>query len=162
MIAAWWQAREPRERRVLATGAVVLALLLGWALVWHPLAQSRAALRTRVAAQRADLAAMQDDAARATALKKFGVRAKVERQGRSLLALADSSARGSALGDAFKRAEPLGPKSVRVTFENASFDALADWLDGLARDFGVRATDLSADRAGGSGRVNARVTLEEP
>lgn len=49
-----------------------------------------------------------------------------------------------------------------MSFEGASFDAVADWLEGLARDFGVVATDLSADRSEGNGRVNARVTLEEP
>jgi general secretion pathway protein M len=78
------------------------------------------------------------------------------------LALADASARGNQLGNAVKRVEPLGPKSVRVSMEGASFDSLVDWLDGLARDFGVTATDFSVDRVEGVGLVNARVTLEEP
>jgi general secretion pathway protein M len=43
----------------------------------------------------------------------------------------------------------------------ANFDALVNWLDVLARDYGVQATDFSADKVEGLGLVNARVTLED-
>lgn len=158
----WWNSREPRERRMLAIGGALATVMLVWGLAWNPLSRARADLRVRVAAQEADLAAMREQAARAQTLRGQGARAKVERQGKSLLALADATARGALLANALKRVEPTGPKSVRVSLEAADFDAIADWLDGLGRDFGVIATDFSADRAEGSGRVNARVTLEEP
>jgi general secretion pathway protein M len=162
MMRDWWNAREPRERQILAIGGALAAVLLVWALVWHPLARSRAELRVRVEAQRTDLEQMRADSARVVQLRGQGARAKVERQGKSLLALADATARGAQLANELRRVEPVGPKSVRVSFENASFDAVADWLEGLARDFGVVAADLSADRGEGNGRVNVRVTLEEP
>ncbi|MBL8299166.1 MAG: type II secretion system protein M [Rhodanobacteraceae bacterium] len=162
MMRAWWATREPREQRVLLIGAAVSAVLLIWALVWYPLQRSRGELRQRVETQRAELEQMRSDSARAAQLRGLGARAKVERQGKSLLALADATARGAQLANELRRVEPVGPKSVRVSFEGASFDALADWMEGLARDFGVVATDFSADRAEGTGRVNARVTLEEP
>jgi general secretion pathway protein M len=162
MMRAWWNAREPRERRVLLIGGAVTAVLLLWALVWYPLQRSRTELRQRVETQRIDLQQMRSDSARVAQLRGLGARAKVERQGKSLLALADATARGAQLANELRRVEPVGPKSVRVSFEGASFDAIADWLEGLARDFGVVATDFSADRAEGTGRVNARVTLEEP
>ena len=161
MIRAWLDRRELRERRMLALGSALAAVLLGWAFVWHPLVRSRDALRQQVEAQRTDLAAMRADAARASELRSRGARAKADRQGKSLLALADATARGVQLGNALKRVEPAGPNAVRVTFEAASFDAIADWLDGLARDFGVQAADFSADRVEGVGLVNARVTLQE-
>lgn len=161
-LRAWWQARDAREQRVLGIGGLAALLLLGWAFVWHPLSASRTSLRERVAAQRADLAAMRAAAARVGDLRGQGARAKAERMGKSLLALADASARGQQLGNALKRVEPLGPKSVRVSLEGASFDSIAEWLDGLARDFGVTATEFSADRVEGVGLVNVRVTLEEP
>ena len=55
----------------------------------------------------------------------------------------------------------VGSASVRVSFEFASFDALIGWIEGLTRDYGVEATDFSADRADGVGLVNARVTLQD-
>ena len=162
MIAAWWHGRDERERRVLGVGAVVAAALLGWAFVWHPLALARTRLDAEVAVDRANLAWMRAAAGEITALRSQGARGQVDRQGKSLLALADASARGAGLAAALKRVEPAGAKSVRVTFDGASFDALIGWADALARDYGIATTDLSADKVEGLGLANVRIVLEEP
>jgi general secretion pathway protein M len=146
---------------MLGVGGVVVALLLGWALLWYPLQHARSDLGNRVVRQRADLAAMQQALGEAHELHSQGIRGRVERQGKSLLALADATARGAGLAGALKRVEPTGGKSVRVSFEVANFDALTNWLDALARDYGVQATDFSADKVEGLGLVNARATLED-
>lgn len=161
MMRARWNALAPREQQMLAVGAVVVVLLLGWALVWQPLAQTRARLVQRVSADRAALASMRAAQSELPALSAAASRAAVDRQGKSLLALADASARSAGLGNALKRVEPASARSVRVSFEAANFDQLVGWIENLARDYGVEASDLSADRAEGMGLVNARVTLEE-
>lgn len=161
MIGAWWRKLQAREQRMLGIGAVVVALLLGWALLWYPLARAHADLGKRVAQQRADLAWMRGALGEANQLHAQGSHGRAERQGKSLLALADVSARGAGLAAALKRVEPAGGKSVRVNFEVADFDALMNWLDALARDYGVQPTDFSADKVEGLGLVNARVTLED-
>ena len=161
MIGAWWNKLQPREQRMLGVGAIIAALLLGWALLWYPLTHARADLEKRVARQRADLTWMRQAVSEAHELHALGTHGRAERQGKSLLALADVSARGAGLAGALKRVEPTGGKSVRVSFEVADFDALVNWLDALARDYGVQATDFSADKVEGLGLVNARVTLED-
>ena len=161
MIRAWWNAQSARDRRVLAIGGIVVAVLLVWALVWIPLSRARADLTAQMQRQRADLAWMRQESSLALALDAQGVRGSVARQGKSLLALADATARGANLGDALKRVEPTGPASVRVTFEIVNFDALANWMDTLARDYGVSVTDFSAEKVEGLGLVNARVTLQD-
>lgn len=161
MIAAWWQALAPNERRMLGIGTVVVALLLGWALVWHPLALKRAELEQTIEVQRRDLAYVRVGAAEIERLRAAGLRSRADRQGKSLLALADATARGAGLESALKRVEPVGARSVRVSFETANFDALVGWIEELSRSYGVEAGDLSADRADGIGLVNARVTLQD-
>jgi general secretion pathway protein M len=162
MIAAWWQSLSERDRRTLAIGGLAVALLLGWSFVWYPLARAREQLQQRVERERGDLAWMQQTSGELTTLRAKGARGQVDRQGKSLFALADVTARGAGLATALKRVEPTGPRSVRVSFETASFDALISWVDALSRDYGVQATDVSADRVEGIGLVNARVVLEEP
>ena len=159
MIRARWQALAPREQRTIAVGAVVVVLMLGWALVWHPLALKRAELAEAVDGQRRDLAYVRVATAEVGKLRAAGTHSRGDRQGRSLLALADATARNAGLGDA--RLEPVGSTSVRVTFELARFDVLIGWVESLTRDYGVEATDFSADRADGVGLVNARVTLQD-
>jgi general secretion pathway protein M len=161
MIRAWWGGLQLRERRVLGAGAVAVAGMLGWALVWYPLSHARSDLAARVARQRDDLAWMQQALGETKSLRTQGARSRADRQGKSLLALADVSARGAGLGGALKRVEPAGSNSVRLNFEIADFDALMSWLDSLARDYGVQVTDFSADKVEGLGLVNARVTLED-
>lgn len=161
MIGAWWQGLAANERRMLKIGAVVVAALLAWALIWHPLAAKRIELRQDVENQRRDLAYVRMAAAELHKQHAAGTRSLADRQGKSLLALADATARGGGLEGALKRVEPVGAKSVRVTFDGASFDALVGWIEALSTTYGVEASDLSADRAEGIGLVNARVTLQD-
>jgi general secretion pathway protein M len=161
VIRTWWNGLQARERRILGAGALVVAVLLGWALMWYPMMHARADLDKRVARQRQDLAWMRQASGEARELRAQGTHGRAERQGKSLLALADVSARGAGLAGALKRVEPAGGKSVRLNFEVADFDALMNWLDALAKDYGVQATDLSVDKVEGLGLVNARATLED-
>lgn len=161
MIGAWWQAQSERDRRTLAAGAVVVALLLGWALIWHPLALRRSSLEQEVASRRDDLVFVQRGAAQAALQHGIGQRARGDRAGKSLLALADATAREAGLGAAIRHVEPAGARSVKVGFEAVDFDALAAWLETLSGGYGVETTELSADRADGVGLVNARVTLQD-
>lgn len=157
----WWNGLAVGERRMLLVGAPLALLLLGWAFVWHPLAQRRAVLQQDVALRAGELAYVQRGAAEVERLRATGVRARADRAGRSLLALADATARGAGLESALRRVEPASGRGVRVVFENARFDALAAWLEELSRGYGVEASDVSADRADGVGLVNARVTLQD-
>jgi general secretion pathway protein M len=161
VIRGWWESLQAREQRMLAAGAVVVAGMLVWALLWYPLSHARADLAARVARQHDDLAWMRQALAEVKTLRAQGARGRADRQGKSLLALADVSARGAGLAGALKRVEPAGSDSVRVNLEIADFDALVNWLDALARDYGVQAPDFSADKVAGLGLVNARVTLQD-
>lgn len=161
MIRAWWNALPPGEQRIVAVGAVLVIVMLGWALVWHPLATKRAELRETIDAQRRDLAYVRVETADVDRLRTVSKRSGGDRQGRSLLALADASARAGGLEGALRRVEPVSASSVRVSFEFARFDALIGWIEGLTREYGIEAIDFSADRADGVGLVNARVTLQD-
>lgn len=161
MIAQRWQELSTRDRRTLLVGGVSAALLLAWAFAWHPLAQRRAELDRQVERSRGELAYVRAGAGGIERLRAAGTKSLADREGRSLLALADATARSGGLEAALKRVEPAGSGSVRVSFEYANFDALVEWIEGLSRDFGVEATDFSADRADGVGLVNARVTLQD-
>jgi len=158
---AWWNGLAGREQRMVAIGGFAVVLMLAWAFVWHPLVVKRAELRDAVEAQQRDLAFVRVAAADVDRLRASGKQGRRDRQGRSLLALADASARDAGLEGALKRVEPVGATSVRVSFEVARFDALIAWIEGLTRDYGVEAIDVSADRADGVGLVNARVTLQD-
>jgi general secretion pathway protein M len=156
-----WDALEPRERRVLALGAVVVLAVIGYLAVWEPLVQSRDEWRLRVAAAETDLAWMRGVAPEVLARRGTAPSATAP-DGRSLLARVDASVREAGLGAALLRVEPVAANQVRVTFEQAGFDALMRWLESLAQRHGTRVTEMSVQRADGVGVVDARLGLEEP
>lgn len=163
-MSAWrarWEALAPRERRMLSIGGVTLAGILVWIGVWEPLVAARDAWQMRVAAAESDLAWMRAVAPRVQA-GGTAVAPPLASDGRSLLARVDASAREAGLGTALLRVEPVAAGQVRVTFEQAGFDALVSWLEALARSQGVRVTEFSAQRGDGVGLVDARLSLESP
>ena len=161
MIAIWWNQLAVRDRRVLLAGSVIVAVFLIWSFVWHPMSVEKARLESQIDNARRDLAFVRVAEAEVERLRSAGVRTRADRQGKSLLALADVSVRGAGLEGLLKRLEPVGSHSVRASFEFVSFDSLVDWIENLARDYGVQITDFSADRIDANGLVNARVTLED-
>jgi general secretion pathway protein M len=153
-----WSGLSPRDRRIAALGAVVVAAMLAWSLAWAPLIASRASLRDEAVANAQALAWMRPASAQLAALGGAPETRATDR--RSLLARVDASARDSGLGGSLVGVEPQDPHRVRVQFSGADFDVLATWLEQCAAN-GIRVEELSVQRASGAGRVDARVALRE-
>jgi general secretion pathway protein M len=154
----WFLGLESRERLLVSAGAAVLLLLLLYLLVWEPIASGYASLQDDVEQQRQTLAWMQQASAQIEALQGSSGAGGAGLGGRSILAVVDQSARSGGLGDAIKRIEPDGSKSVKVWLEGAAFDPMIVWLGQLARSYQIEPAMLTLEPVGG-GRVNARLTL---
>jgi type II secretory pathway component PulM len=145
------------DRRVLAAGAIVLAMALFVALVQLPLLDSRASLRAEMAANTQALAWMRPAVAR---LAAAGHRPAASVDGRPLLVRVDASVRAAGLGASVGAIEPVDRQRIRVQFSGADFDVLSQWLLQSSID-GVQIEELSVQRASGAGRVDVRVSLLE-
>lgn len=157
----WFNGLESRERSLLIGGAVVLLLLVLYAAVWEPFANSYQALRTGVEEQQKTLAWMQQAAARVQILRRSSPGAGRGLGGRSLLAVIDQSARSSGLGESIKRLEPDGRSGAKLWLEAVSFDDMILWLGKLTRASQVQTSVITIEPRG-NGRVDARLTLLEP
>jgi general secretion pathway protein M len=80
--------------------------------------------------------------------------------GQSLVVVVDKTTRERGLALNLKRNQPDGDSSIRLRFENASFDTLMGWLSQLQNQYGLTTTSANIDVAAGSGRVNCNLTLE--
>lgn len=152
-----FEALETRERQFLAGGAIVLAVIVFFLAVIQPLVQYRERAAEDVAAERA-LVAWMRGAAEVLRERGPAASANVDTSG-SLLALADSSARAAGLANALNRIQQEGDESVRVRLESANFDSLIRWLGELQARYGVSASEMTVDRAGAPGLVDASITL---
>ncbi len=157
----WFFGLEPRERLLVAGGAILMVLLLLYSIIWAPLANKYYGLKDSVQDQRQTLAWMQQAAGQISALQGSATGGSRGLGGRSLLAVVDQSARTAGLGTAIKRIEPDGSKGVKVWLEGAAFDQMVIWLGQLAKTYQIEPTLVTLEPVGG-GRVNTRLTLLEP
>lgn len=157
---AWWAGLAPRERIILITGMLVLAVLLVWLAVIEPLAEGRANLRTEVAALSADRDWMQQVApeVRRRAVSQGGTGAGAAGNG-SVLTLVEVSANAAGMRSAMTRVQPEG-QGARLWFDSVSFDALVSWLGDLETRQNLNISQLAVDAGAEPGLVSARVLVE--
>ncbi|HEX6632488.1 MAG TPA: type II secretion system protein GspM [Usitatibacter sp.] len=148
----FWEQRAPGERRVLAIGAAAAALLLFIAFAWLPLERTRARLEQEVPRLRANVAALERDAAEA---KRLRAMPPVATQALAPLAGLASTAplpSGTHL-------TVVDPRHVRLAADDAAFNALVEWLYGTAPAQGLHVESARVEALPVAGRVRADITL---
>ncbi|MDZ7802477.1 type II secretion system protein M [Thiohalophilus sp.] len=158
-ITLWWQARNIRERWILAVGGTLAVIVFAYVGLWEPLVKQRAALEQELVELRETHAWMKQAAAT--------IRARTDQSGtlaatddRSLIGLVDRSARNAGMGEQLNRVQPQGDYGVQIWFERVAFDRLITWIDELEQSSGARVTALQVEATGASGLVDVRLNLE--
>jgi general secretion pathway protein M len=154
----WFEQLDPRERKLvmIAGGLVVFTLIV--MLGVRPIVNQSKRSHELVADKRELLAELSDVAAR-LGPQQGGAQTGVANGSQSLVLVIDQSTRSSGLAQHLKRNQPDGTSSIRLRFENAPFDTLITWLQGLQNQHGIAVTSANIDTASAAGRVNCNLTL---
>lgn len=155
----WFLALEKRERLMVGGGALLLGIVILYAVIVGPYLHSRAQLTAQVRARQQLLAWMQPAAAR---LRALGVMTPAALPGGSLQGAVSQTAASAGLSSALQQTQENADGSVRVQFSSVPFDGLLRWLDQLHRQYGITATDMSVQRGSGPGLVTANLSLQGP
>ena len=156
-LRTWFNGLQQREQRVVAIGAVILALMLLVGGILMPL-QSAVSTAVRAnATKREDLAWMRVNAPEIRAAG-FALPADT---GEALVVLVDRVGREAGLSSALRGTQP-NATGVRVQLEAASFDTMITWLDTLDTRYGYALESITVDRGAAPGMVNASVTFTKP
>jgi general secretion pathway protein M len=151
----WFLAREPRERVVLAAGALIAVVILFSAFVWTPLRDNTAELRAGVAQKSRLLVDLQ----RASAIAPIADARPAAASTQSLVVLIDRTAQSHGLAGALTRTRPEGANGINVTFRDASFDSLAGWLVTLESMHGLIVESATVNGTRAPGLVNGQLLL---
>ncbi|WP_341212341.1 type II secretion system protein GspM [uncultured Limimaricola sp.] len=144
---------NPRERMLLfVVLPVALILALIW-FVWLPLNEHRRSLGAEIANYR-----LVEASARAAAARPATQRPELSQDRAPLAARVTRSA--EAAGLLLRRLEPDGGL-LRVTIDEAAFDAVILWISDLETDEAVGVVAIEAERRTEPGVVSLRLTLEE-
>lgn len=154
---AFWTARNPREQAILAGGALVLGLVVGYTVLWEPAAEGRRREIRKLPTLRADLAEMETLAQEARGLTASPAPA--------LKGDALTSALGASLGQHGLKATRLasaGENGVRIDLERVPFGAVATWLSDVRQQQRLKVTDARVTYVGATAVVNVSATLQGP
>jgi general secretion pathway protein M len=150
----WYRQRDTRERLILALGALLAALIVGWGFVWKPL-DARA---LELSQEAGDLSRLVVDLERAATLRDSGSAAAVASG--SLLSILDQAAQPLGLASKLERQRQESADSIYVSFRDAPFDALNTWLIVLDSEYGLSVESVSGiSAAGAPGLVTGQVLL---
>ncbi len=146
-----------RERQVLALGAIVLVLILGYTLVWAPWHDALRRLRAQVPAQQTTLTWMQDQAKQAAPLLKL--ENNDSQNDVPLLTVVEATAATAKMRNVIRRMSPGDQEGqVKVWLTEASFDSWLLWLEQLRKE-AVEVVSSTITRGEG-GKVTIRMTLQ--
>jgi general secretion pathway protein M len=152
-LPAAWTRRSEGERRILAAGGGLAALLLFIAFVAIPLERARARLAHEVPELRASVEFLRKDAGEALRLRALPPAGTGPAT--SLAAIAA----GSLAPPPGARLAVADDRHLRLTGEDVAFGALVDWLATSAAAQGLRVERARLDALATAGRVRADVTL---
>lgn len=146
----WWGARAPRERAIMAGGLAALAVAIGWAYVWEPLAADRVRLVDVAPRLRAQVARVVAQGAEVDQL-----RAAARARGPSAppQAIIEQAMQAAGIGGALAGVTSLGEGRAQVGLRPVAFDALMRAVAQLAEAQGVSVDSMVLKAAGEPGKV---------
>lgn len=150
-----WRGMAPRERRMVAGGAVVVALALVYLLLVEPATLARREIARELPGLRAQVAQM--DALAAEAARLAGAPAGTDVPAQLRARIEESAA---SAGLAARAQVQLVGERIEVRARDVPFAALTEWLDSVLRETRVRVVDATVTRELEPGLVSARLALE--
>ena len=156
----WFNALAPRERIIVAVGAVLVGATLVYLAAWEPLAKAhqrnqQALSAARTLGQKLEIAAAEVQNAR-------GSGTALASNGTSLLTAVDQASKTGTLGKPLTRIQPEGDVEVKVWIDGVSFDTLLRWISELENRYGISAQTVDIEKDAVAGQVNARLSLVRP
>jgi general secretion pathway protein M len=158
----WFYALAPRERLMVTGCAVVVVAALLYLMLWAPFAERRAQLALSVAAQQETLAWMRQASLQVQQARQLRPNVAALNDSRSLLSIVDSTATQAGVRKPITRMEPEGDDGVKLSMENADFDATIRWLGTLKRSHNVDVVQATVTPSDAPGQVDTRLSLQRP
>jgi general secretion pathway protein M len=153
-LSGWFYGLQPRERWIVAVGAVLVVVIIGWGFVLKPLNAEVARLQDSVDMKQRLLI----DVARVESERPAPVVDNQQNRNQPLVNFVPGTA--TAYGLETPRARSNGGSGIDITLQNASFDAVLAWLVALHDMYGVDVETATFTPAREPGFVNGSLLLK--
>ncbi len=153
----WWINLALREKKMLAAGTIIVILFLGYELLWSPLVNANANLRTRVLQNQTTLAWMREADQRMQVLQKTLQKKPLTG---SLLGVMQTTLNQSPLASAIVGLRQADNDAVEFSVKKFDFDQLMVFLTELWQKQGLLVSQITVMPGTGPGEVRADVVVK--
>jgi general secretion pathway protein M len=150
----WWQARNARERALIAGGVGALAVALLWAYVWVPLEADRLRLTTTLPTLRTQAQQLALQATEVERLRASGRGGAAPSQ-----SAIEHTLKGAGLGAGVVNVATLGGGRVQVNLGVVPFDTLVGVIAQLAESHGLAVETIVLKAVGEPGKVRVETLV---
>ena len=157
-VQQFWQARNPRERRIIAAGFGGLLAALFYAYLWQPMAAERLRMQARLPQLRMEAAQMRQQLDEVTRLR--AARSLQPEFNASLQGALEQAAATEGMREAVTRITPQADRRARVELGSVAFDAWVKWTARLHKDAGMRLESCRIE-AQGAGKVRVEAVFAQ-
>lgn len=151
-----WNGLNASERRLLAMGGALLAIVLLFVMLWLPLEKDLARLRVSVPQDRTQLEHMR---ALADAVRPLRAKLRTRSAGATPLSAVDAMLTAQNLRSAVTHLEADGDSGVRLTLDGVPFNTLVSLLAELQDTQQLVVDSATLDAQTKPGLVNANLRL---
>ena len=152
-----WDKRPPQERRILAVGAVALAPVVFYYLLWQPAHVAVAKREKTLPLMRLQAELLKRQAVEVETLRQRAQPALLNPN--AMKAAIETSAESFQLRGSIESLESAEPNGVRISFSSVSYAKWLDWMRGLQHDQHIRVDTLSVVALPSEGMVKISATL---
>lgn len=152
-----WRQRPARERQILLFGALLLAPIVTYFLLWQPAHTANKKLSNTLPTLRIQADRLHSQAAEIEKLRHLPQPAVLDAN--ALKAALEESASSHQLRDAVTTLDTQEPNAVRITLASVSFEQWLGWLRDLQQIHHVRADSISIAPLPTAGLVRINATL---
>jgi general secretion pathway protein M len=157
-LITWHQSLPQRDRILVNTMSVVIAITLLYLIIWEPIDQGLEQQQQQYKSQQSIVNWMSQAAAEVKALKRSGAKT-VTSSNQPVSLIIEQSAKISGLKNNLGKLESSGNEGARVKLDTASFNQMLIWLNTLEKQHGIIVTSANIERAEKPGTVNARFSF---
>jgi len=155
----WLNSLEQRERHIVIAGAISLALILFYLIIWDPITSRYQQQQLQLDSQRQLYSWMKNASSEIQALSSAGGSNIAKSRSQSIASLTERSAITSGVKPFIEKIDQSS-KGVKVQLKAANFDRIVTWLADLENKYGIFARKVKVEKSKVEGAVDSQITLE--
>ncbi len=154
-----WSELEAFHKLSISLGVVVSIFLIYFIVIINPINNKSSELEAKIDSWSSIYVWMQENTPKIKAFQESS-KSKGAVGEKKIHTLVSETVNKYRLKDSIKKIDKTGSRAVKVSFNNAPFDTVIQWINFLKKNYSVSTVSAAIKKSNGIGTVDGAITLE--